>query len=894
MDMSERFYIIDGTAYAYRAYHAISGLRTSTGIPTNAIYGFTTMMLKLLRQEKPEYMAVVFDAGGSEKREELFQEYKANRPETPDDFIQQIPFIIEVTEALGVKFIEIEGVEADDIIGTLARMAERKGIDVQIISSDKDMLQLVSEKVKVRSIHRENFIYDEERVKERLGVEPARIPDLLGLMGDPVDNIPGVKGVGVKTALPLLQRYGTLENLLDHLDEIESKSLRRKLITGADMARLSKELATIDVNVPLEITLDELRVKNPDHDKLLDLFMQLEFNSLLDEIKALKPSQDELPLEYHTVMSEEELDEVIRRIEEAGEFAIDLETTSLDPMKAEIVGISISVKPREAFYIPIYHSYIGAPKLLPKELVLEKLRPYIESRDYGKIGQNIKYDLEVLWQSGVKMEGLNFDTMLASYVLNPTASHNLDNLAMVHLDRTMISIDELIGKGKDQISMSQVSVEDVSRYACEDAEVTYELKAVLEKKLKEQGLERVFYEIEMPLVPVLAEMEMTGVKVDVDYLRGLSREMGAKLRELAGKIYELAGEEFNIGSPKQLGRILFEKLKLPRKRRTKTGYSTNERVLRSLSQLHELPALVLEYRHFSTLKSTFVDNLPQLINPKTGRIHTDFNQAATATGRLSSSNPNLQNIPVRSEEGRQIRRAFIPSQEGWLLLVADYSQVELRILAHITGDERLVEAFQKGLDIHSATASLIFDVPIDQVTPDMRRKAKTINFGIIYGMGANRLSQELRISYGEAKRFIESYFKTYPGIQAYLEQTVKDALENGYVTTLLGRRRYIPEIRSAKQVTAEYGKRLAINTPIQGTAADIIKLAMIKIHDYLKSTGKRAKMILQVHDELVFDLPEDEVDEVRDKVREIMEGVLPMRVPLKVDINVGENWLEAK
>lgn len=892
--MADRFYIIDGTAYAYRAYHAISGLMTSTGIPSNAIYGFTTMLLKLLRQERPEYMAVVFDAGGSEKREELFQDYKANRPDTPDDFIQQIPYIIEITTALGIRFIEIEGVEADDIIGTLARMAEKEGIDVQIFTSDKDMLQLVSERVKVRSIHRESFIYDEERVKERFGVEPKRIPDLLGLMGDPVDNIPGVKGIGVKTALPLIQRYDTLENLLDHLDEIERRSIREKLRSGAEMAKLSKELATIDVDVPIELALEDFRVKGPDREKLLDLFLQLEFNSLLDEIKALRPDEEESALEYHTVMTEEDLDELIGKIERADEFAIDLETTSLDPMKAEIVGISISVKPREAYYIPLYHSYIGAPELLPKKLVLEKLRPYIESPGYGKIGQNIKYDLEVLWQSGLKMQGLSFDTMLASYVLNPTASHDLTSLAMVHLNRTVTSIDKLIGKGKDQISMSQVSVEDVSRYACEDAEVTYELKPVLEGKLREQGLESVFRDIEMPLVPILADMEMTGVKVDVDYLRGLSREMGEKLKELADRIYELAGEEFNIGSPKQLGRILFEKLKLPRKRRTKTGYSTNEQVLRSLAQLHDLPALVLEYRHFSTLKSTFVDNLPQLINHKTGRIHTDFNQAATATGRLSSSNPNLQNIPVRSEEGREIRRAFIPSQEGWVLLVADYSQIELRILAHITGDERLVDAFRKGLDIHSATASLIFDVPLDQVTPDMRRRAKTINFGIIYGMGAHRLSQELKISFNEARQFIESYFKTYPGIQSYLERTVKDALEKGYVTTLLGRRRYIPELRSAKQVTAEYGKRLAVNTPVQGSAADIIKLAMIRIYDYLKSSGKRAKMILQVHDELVFDLPEDEVDEMKDKVREIMEGVLPMKVPLKVDVNVGANWLEAK
>ena len=906
----KRFIIIDGNAYMYRAFFAIRDLATSTGFPTNALFGFTNTLLKILREDKPDCMVVVFDTGAPTFRHKEFAEYKANRPGMPDPLAQQLPVVKELLEAFNIPVLEREGYEADDVIGTLAKKAETADMEVVIVTGDKDALQLVSQNVKIaphgfRGMQKDDFVFDETEVRNRYGVSPDKITDLIGLMGDASDNIPGVPGIGEKTAAELIGQFGGIEDLLARVDEVKGEKRKELLKQYADQARLSKRLATIDTSVPVQVELESYDLEllpsgcpaNCDRDKLMNLFKRLEFRKLMRELD-LSPAQEKAAeVKYHTILSEPDLGDLVDKLGSSPEFAIDTETTSLDPITSDIVGISLAYQPYEAYYIPVSHRYMGAPRQLPLKLVLGKLKPILEDPEIGKIGQNVKYDFQVLKSHGVELAGISFDTMLASYLLNPSArGHDLATMAMEHLNHKVIPIEDLIGKGKTQITMDEVDVEKVSQYSCEDADITLQLKNLLDPRLKSHEVESVFREIELPLISVLADMEMAGVEIDTVWLKELSGRITKQLDDLTRKIYDLAGEEFNINSTQQLGEILFEKMKLPTGKKTKTGYSTNEAELERLSEAgYELPSRVLEYRGLSKLKSTYVDALPECINPGTGRVHTSFNQAVTETGRLSSSNPNLQNIPIRTDIGREIRRAFIPGEEGNLLLSADYSQIELRMLAHLSQDARLTEAFQKGEDIHSRTAALIFGLSsLDQITPDMRRRAKTINFGIIYGMGAFRLSKELGIPLSEAQQFIDSYFQTYAGVKAYFDRTLNFARENGYVTTISGRQRRIIEINSRDRVQREFAERTAINTPVQGSAADLIKLAMIKIANYLKSDGLKSKLLLQVHDELVFEVPESELDRVTSSVRSLMENAMPLDVPIKVDIGAGKNWLETK
>jgi DNA polymerase-1 len=899
VDAKKRFFIMDGNAYIYRAFYAIEGLSTSTGIPTNAVFGFTRLLLKLLFDDKPDYIAIAFDTAGPTFRHEEYAEYKADRPEMPSPLAQQLPIIREVIDALNIPIMEQSGYEADDIIGTVAKKAEAAGMEVIIVTGDKDALQLVSPNIKVnpysfRGFFEPGFVFDIQAVKERHGVEPDKVTDLMGLMGDKIDNIPGVPGIGKKTAPQLIEQFGSLEEILDHADEVKSESQKRLLKEYREQALLSKRLATVDVNVPINIDLKSCEVRDFDQDKLMNLFRRLEFRQFIRELDLSQ--EKDVEVKYHTILTESDLDDLVSKLRQQTDFAVDTETSGLDPVTSDIVGISIAFQPHEAYYIPVSHRYIGVPEQLPLELVVDKLKPLLSGSSIGKIGQNIKYDLQIFRRYGIELSNISFDTMLASYILNPSArGHNLSDLAMQYLGHKMIPIQDLIGKGKNQITMDEVDVERASEYACEDADITLQLKSDLEPELHKYELESVFREIELPLIPVLAEMEMTGIRVDTEYLKELSGKLSKQVNSLTEKIHELAGEEFNINSPKQLGEILFEKLGLPPGKRTKTGYSTNEAELERLSAAgYDLPSLILEFRSIAKLKSTYVDALPEQINPKTGRVHTFFNQAVTETGRLSSSNPNLQNIPIRTEEGREIRRAFIPGEECSLLLAADYSQIELRMLAHLSGDATLIEAFRNNEDIHSRTASLIFGLPLEQIAPNMRRQAKTINFGIIYGMGAFRLARELEISLGEAQRFIDSYFKTYSGVKTYFDGVINFARENGYVTTISGRRRRIPEINSRNRNTREFAERTAINTPVQGSAADMIKLAMIKIAEFFKSENLKSKLLLQVHDELVFEVHEAELDKIQRNVCSLMEEALPLDVPVKVDVGIGKNWLEAK
>jgi DNA polymerase-1 len=905
----KRFFIIDGNAYIYRSFHAIRELATSTGVPTNAIFGFMNMMMKILRESKPEYLVITFDTAAPTFRHKEYVDYKKDRPGMPDELAQQFPVVKHILEALCIPIVEKPGFEADDIIGTLAKKAENAGMDVTIVTSDKDAFQLVSPNIKIRpygfrGIKDEDFTYDENEVINKYDVPPSKITDLLGLMGDTSDSIPGVPSIGPKTAASLLNQFDSMEELLDHLDEVKNERIRELLRQYADQAKLSKRLATLDLFVPINDNLEDYKIELSDkglpascrEGELLTLFHDLEFRKFIKDLDLLPEQDKQIETSYHTILSESELNELAKRLKESTEFAIDTETNGLDPIKSELVGISISLKPNEAYYIPIQHRYIGVPEQLPMETVVNILKPILEDPNIGKIGQNIKYDLQILRNCGIELKGMSFDTMIASYVINPLTKHDLDNISMELLNHKMIPIEELIGKGKDQRTMEEVEVEKVSEYSCEDADITMQLKNFMHPKLTEYGLDNVFHEIELPLISVLADMEMIGIKIDTKWLKYLSDKLFKQLESLTSEIYDLAGEEFNINSTQQLGKILFDKLNMPTGKKTKSGgYSTNEAELAKLSLAgYKLPSKMLEYRTLAKLKSTYVDALPQNINPKTGRVHTSFNQAVTETGRLSSSNPNLQNIPIRTEEGREIRRAFIPDNDCCVLVTADYSQIELRMLAHLSKDKALTEAFANNQDIHASTAALIFDVPIDQITPEMRRQAKTINFGVIYGMGAFRLANELGISNSEAQKFIDEYFATYAGVKTYFDKMMNFARENGYVTTISGRRRFIREINSSDHNQRAFGERIAINTPVQGSAADMIKLAMIKIADLIKSEKWETKLLLQVHDELVFDVPEDELEKVVPHIRSLMENALKLDVPIKVDVGVGKSWLEAK
>jgi len=892
MSSNKTIYLIDGSAYIYRAYHAIPHLSTSTGLSTNATLGFTKILIKLLNEKNPQFIAVVFDSRGPTFRHHIYEEYKANRPPMPDDLAEQIPYIKEIVQALNISTFEEAGYEGDDIIGTMVQRAEKSGFRTVMVTGDKDFRQLITTKSIIWDPMKDQ-ITDYLKIKHDYGLEPSQWIDVLALTGDISDNIPGVPGIGEKTALALIKRFGSLEVLYENLDQITKKKQRENLRAFREQTFLNRRLVTIETNVPIDIDFESLKLSSPDNERLGDIFKRLEFRQL-QKVFPLN-STEAGTVNYQAVHDKDALLKLIDRLKKAEVLALDLETTSTDPMRARIVGLSFAFSPHEAYYIPCRHNYKGVEAQLDLQETLDALKPVLEDPRIVKGGQNIKYDWIVLAREGINLKGVRFDTMIASYLLNPSLkAHNLENIALDYLGHKMISYKEVVGQGKNALGFEQVPIEEAVPYACEDADISLRAWKVLEPRLKQEGFEDLFYKVEMPLVQVLVEMEMTGIRVDKDHLILLSKKFEREIEQIEDQIYSLAGESFNINSHQQLGRILFEKLKLPIQKKTKkkTGYSTDVEVLTALSLVHELPALVLRYRTLNKLKTTYADALIELINPDTERIHTSYNQTITATGRLSSSDPNLQNIPVRTEEGREIRAAFVP-RTGWLILSADYSQIELRVLAHYSKDPILVKAFQKDEDIHLRTAAQVFQLSPPFVTSEMRRQAKVINFGIIYGMSPFRLAKELGIGNRTAKRYIDNYFKEYQGVHEFIKYVVDEARKNGKVTTLLGRHRYIPEIRSKNRKTRELAERLAINTPIQGTAADLIKLAMIRTREAIYRCGLETKMLLQVHDELVFEVPEDELEKAEEVIRKEMEGVYQLDVPLKVDTKWGNNWAEA-
>ncbi len=888
---NERIYLIDGSSYIYRAYYAIRHLSNSRGEATNAVYGFTKMLLTLLREEKPDRVAVIFDAKGPTFRKELYPDYKANRSAMPEDLVPQIPWIKEVVRAFNLPAVELAGYEADDIIATLAKRYAEQGFDITVVTGDKDLMQIVNERVRLLDTMK-GKVSERDEVIERFGVPPEQVLEILGLAGDTSDNIPGVPGIGEKTASALIQEFGSIENLLNNIDQVKGKKRQENLREFGDQARLSRQLADLIYDLELDVALEDLILSEPDREMLEVLFNKFEFSKLAQEFSPEVPQKTENG-DYQAVMTVEALDDMVGQLQSAGRFAFDTETTSLVAVQAELVGLSFAIRADHAWYVPVGHRYLGAPEQLSLELVLEKLRPLLENSDYKKIGQNIKYDALVLRHAGIELRGIDIDTMVLSYVTHPEAkSHGMDALALEHLNHRTIPYSEMTGKGKKQICFSEVEVEKAVRYAAEDADITWQLAEKLLPQLPVGAVTDLFRKVEMPLVDVLTRMEWRGMTINGDFLGSLSGQMGSQLEKLESEIHQLAGGAFNINSPKQLGEVLFEKLGLPKGKKTKTGWSTNVEVLNNLAVEHEIAARILEYRSVSKLKSTYADALPKLINPATGRLHTSFNQAVTATGRLSSSDPNLQNIPIRTTEGRRIREAFIPAA-GWTLLSADYSQVELRVMAHMADVVDLKESFVAGEDIHRRTASEIFNVFPEMVTDEMRRQAKTINFGVLYGMGAFSLAKDLGISRAEAQQFIDHYFERYPAILKYLEEKKIEARENRYVTTLLGRRCAIPEINSKNGAVRSYAERNAINYPIQGSAADIIKVAMVNIDRCLTEESFKTRMLLQVHDELVFEVPENELEAVKELIRVEMESAVELDVPLKVDIGVGANWAVA-
>jgi DNA polymerase-1 len=884
-------YLIDGSGYIYRAFHAVRHLSTSQGLPTNATFGFTNMLLKLLSDQNPEYIAMALDAKGPTFRHEMYDAYKANRPPMPEDLVAQIPYIKQVIEGMNIPSLEVPGYEADDIIGSITRVATEKGFRVIMVTGDKDFRQLVSPEVSIWDPMRDRTI-DYESLRENFDLEPSQWVDVMALAGDSSDNIPGVPGVGEKTALKLIKTFGTVETLFQNLDKVTKKKVRENLMNFREQAMLSRRLVTIDTEMPLSVDPTSFKASPPDRERLASLFKTLEFRRLQQKFPVKGDLSQKI---YSAMMDDKALKSLIHKLKKSNVFALDLETTAKDPMEASIVGISFAHQPNEAAYIPLGHTGGGAGRQLEPGLTLARLQPLLEDPHLAKVGQNIKYDWIVLKRFGIELKGVVFDTMVASYLLNPTRrAHNLETIAAEYLNHKMITYKEVTGARKGKKGFDKVSIEDAVTYACEDADFTFMAYKILEPRLQEGGFGNLFTEVEMPLIAVLVDMEMSGVCVDKARLQSISKDFEHQLRNIEEKIYTISGEEFNIQSHQQLGHILFEKLKLPTQKKTKKkkGYSTDMEVLTALSVEHELPALVLEYRSLAKLKSTYADALVDLVNPQTHRIHTSYNQTVTATGRLSSSNPNLQNIPVRTEEGRKIRAAFVP-QKGWTLFSADYSQIELRLLAHYSQDPILVEAFQKDQDIHVRTAAEVFQLFPSMITPEMRRQAKVINFGIIYGMGPFRLAKELGISQKMAKTYIEHYFARYEGVKCFIEETIEEARKAGKVTTLLGRHRWLPDIKSTNRVAREFAERTAVNTPLQGTAADLIKVAMIRIHHALDEKGLLAKMLLQVHDELVFEAPSEELKNLEQVVRSIMEGVYELRVPLKVDIKSGQNWAEA-
>lgn len=930
MNSENKLFLLDAYALIYRAYYAfIKNPRiNSKGFNTSAILGFVNTLEEVLKKENPTHIGVAFDPAGPTFRHEAFEQYKAQREETPEAIRLSVPIIKEIIRAYRIPILEVPGYEADDVIGTLATEAGKQGIPTYMMTPDKDYGQLVSDKVFMyRPKHTGGFeVMGIEEVKSKFNIQsPAQVIDMLGLMGDSADNIPGCPGVGEKTAQKLVAEFESIENLLEHTDRLKG-ALKTKVETNKEVIAFSKFLATIKIDVPVSLDMDALKREAPDESKLRQIFEELEFRTLIDRILKKEEGPAPLPLfadkteavqgdlfaffsangtngaenskletldslqcKYYLIDSEDKRSDLIQKLLTSGILSLDTETTGTEPMEAELVGMSFSIAENEAFYVPVPCERSEALK------IVNEFRPVFENEKSLKVGQNIKYDMIVLQNYGVEVKGALFDTMIAHYVLQPELRHGMDYLAEIYLHYQTIPIDELIGpKGKNQKNMRDLAPEEVYRYACEDADVTLKLKKVLEKELKENDAEALFYEIEMPLVPVLVAIERNGVLLDTEALKASSAHFSAQLENIEKEIYALAGETFNIASPKQVGEVLFDKLKIVEKaKKTKTGqYVTSEEVLESLRHKHPVVEKILEHRGLKKLLGTYIDALPQLINPHTGRVHTSFNQTVTATGRLSSSNPNLQNIPIRDENGKEIRKAFIPD-EGCLFFSADYSQIELRIMAHLSEDQNMIDAFRSNHDIHAATAAKIYKKEIEEVDADMRRKAKTANFGIIYGISVFGLAERMNVDRKEAKELIEGYFETYPEVKAYMDKSVKVAQEKGYVETIFHRKRFLPDINSRNAVVRGYAERNAINAPIQGSAADIIKVAMIRIHQRFLKEGIQAKMILQVHDELNFSVPLNEKEKVEKIVIEEMERAYPMQVPLKADCGWGKNWLEA-
>ena len=904
--------LVDGSSYLYRAFHALPPLTTSTGMPTGAVKGVLNMLKSLRKQYPDSPFAVVFDAKGPTFRDELFAEYKSHRPPMPDELRVQIEPLHAAVRALGLPLLCVEGVEADDVIGTLARSSAAAQRPVVISTGDKDMAQLVDGHITLVNTMTGSTL-DVDGVKEKFGVGPELIIDYLALMGDKVDNIPGVPGVGEKTALGLLTGVGGgLDVLYASLNKVPelpirgAKGLPAKLEENREQAYLSYQLATIKTDVALDIELDALHPGEPDRDALIELYRQLEFKNWLDDLLREAKDAGESPAEsapaqdsrYETVLEQAAFDAWLQKLQAAELIAFDTETTSIDAQQAQVVGVSFAVEPGEAAYVPLAHSYMGVPQQLDRDAVLKALKPLLEDPNKAKVGQHAKYDINVLANASTPIEvrGVAFDTMLESYVLNSTATrHDMDSLALKYLGHSTIRFEDIAGKGAKQLTFDQIALEQAGPYAAEDADVTLRLHQALWEKLQAiPSLAKVLTDIEMPLVPVLARIERNGALVDANLLGLQSRELGEKMVELERKSFELAGQEFNLGSPKQLGAILYEKLGLPVLAKTATGQpSTAENVLADLAeQDYELPKVIMQYRSLSKLKSTYTDKLPEQINPRTGRIHTSYHQAVAATGRLSSTDPNLQNIPIRTAEGRRIRQAFV-APAGCRLLSADYSQIELRIMAHLAQDEGLLDAFRHDRDVHRATAAEVFGLPLDEVTPEQRRRAKAINFGLIYGMSAFGLAKQIGVERKEAQAYIDRYFARYPGVLAYMERTRAQAAEQGYVETLYGRRLYLPEIGSKNAAMRKAAERTAINAPMQGTAADIMKLAMVAVDDWLQASGIDARVILQVHDELVLEVREDLVEEVSAKLRDLMGKAAQLAVPLIVETGSGSNWDEA-
>ena len=875
-------YLIDGNSYVYRAFYAIKSLTNSKGFPTNAIYGFTNMLLKIIREKKPDGLVVSFDSPALTERHRLYGEYKAQRPETPSDLVTQLPYIRKMISGFRITIFEMPGYEADDLIGTIARKAAEEGHEVFIVTADKDMLQLVDDHIRIYDPMKERVL-GPDYVRERFGVGPERVTEFMALMGDSVDNIPGIKGVGEKTAKELLLLFGSLDELLDHPERIKREKLRKMVSESREIVQLSRKLATIDTSVPIDVAPQEFRLREPDWLALLPLFREFEFTSLMKLIPSV-----ETACEYETIGFIGRLQEVLSSAK--NEIAFNLEATGRNPLTDSLVGIAVCTEKGKASYIPVAHAYEGMGRQLDKTEVLRHIGGVLRNKEIAKIGHNLKYDIMLMGREGVAVEGMRYDTMIAAYLLNPNkATPSLGEISFEYLSKRKKSFAEVL---KKRASFAGVTIEEATSYAAEDAALSYELKDLLFRKVRSEGLEKVYFDIEMPLIGVLIEMEKAGIRIDSELLRRMSGAMAVEIESIQKRIFFLSGEEFNINSPKQLSRILFQSLGLSPTKKTKTGYSTGMDVLEELAEIHELPREVLHYRSLTKLKTTYLDVLPAVVNPETGRLHTSFNQTATATGRLSSTDPNLQNIPIRGEWGKPIREAFI-AEEGNILLSADYSQVELRVLAHMSGDEGLIEAFNRGLDIHARTAAELYGLQIDKVTDEMRRTAKTVNFGVIYGISAFGLSETLNIEREDAKRYITQYFDRHPGVRAYTERVLAEAAEKGFVRTLFGRKRPVPEILSHNRNTRQLGERLAVNSPIQGTAADIIKLAMINISRRLKIESLKASMILQVHDELLFELPANELDKVKVLVREEMEGAVSLSVPVKVEIGHGRNWAEA-